>query len=336
MAADVLEALGIARGDYVLKVNSRKILDGIMAATGIVAAGQRLAVLRAIDKQDKFPRVEIEKLLGAGRKDESGDFTPGAGLDARAITVLFDALGGEGSGSVSDLHAEGLSDLEAIETLARAAGYGADRIRIDRGIVRGLEYYTGAVFEAELLFDVRDAAGRPQRFGSVGGGGRYDGLVARFLDTAVPATGFSIGVSRLLAALEAYAPEGARTSQLGPVVMLALDRTPEASIGYQSIVAELRRGGIAAELYLGEAGLKAQMKYADRRRAPIALLQGSNERERGEVLVKDLILGAELTGIGRERAEYREAQESAQRAVPVSVVLEAVRAMLAAQAARRA
>ena len=218
MAADTLERLGIERGSYVIKINSRKVLDGVMEIVGIggpESAGRRLTVLRAIDKLDRLGPEGVKLLLGPGRKDESGDFTKGAGLDAAAIdTLLSFSCGGQyvdGKASVdlfgllgkSDVGAQGAEELLEIEDLVRDAGYGADRIRIDPSVVRGLEYYTGPVFEAELTFETKDEKGNPVRFGSVGGGGRYDGLVGRFRNENTPATGFSIGVSRLFAALQA-------------------------------------------------------------------------------------------------------------------------------------
>ncbi len=351
MAADTLEALGIPRGSYVIKVNNRKILDGVMEAIGLGGeenAVRRLIVLRAIDKLDKFSAEEVRKLLGPGRLDESGDFTKGAGLtgeqsDIVMFTMAREAHGSEDTTAVEVIPAfqvagistsdmpqtfhDGVSELGVIQHLCRAAGYGPDRIRIDPSVVRGLEYYTGPVYEAELLFEVKDEEGRPVRFGSVGGGGRYDGLVSRFLDEPVPATGFSIGVSRLLAALQALGKVSTEAPE-GPVIVLAMDKTPEAMASYQKIVADLRNAGIRAELYLGSAGMKAQMKYADRRNSRVAIIQGSNEREKGEVQVKDLVLGATLTSI-KDREEYLRQQAEAQFAVPVSGVVEAVRKVLA-------
>jgi len=344
MAADTLEALGIPRGSYVIKVNNRKILDGVMEAIGLGGeenAARRLIVLRAIDKLDKFGIDGVKLLLGEGRKDESGDFTKGAGLAEREIEQIIRYIDDKNStsrGSSSALNlqmaggdnataAAGVQELLEIATLFEAAGYGPDRIRIDTSVVRGLEYYTGPVYEAELLFEVKDEDGRPVRFGSVGGGGRYDGLVSRFLDEPVPATGFSIGVSRLLAALQALGKVSTETPE-GPVIVLAMDKTPDAMASYQKIVADLRNAGIRAELYLGSAGMKAQMKYADRRNARVAIIQGSNEREKGEVQVKDLVLGATLTSI-KDREEYLKQQAEAQFAVPVSGVVEAVRKVLA-------
>ncbi|MCA3628799.1 MAG: histidine--tRNA ligase [Methylobacterium sp.] len=351
MAADTLEALGIPRGQYVIKVNNRKILDGVMEAIGLGGeenAARRLIVLRAIDKLDKFGPLGVSLLLGSGRKDESGDFTKGAELDDLQIQVILTAILNE-PGTFASTEAEqmilnewstqvkshpivadGFAELDQIYELIRAAGYGPDRIRIDPSVVRGLEYYTGPVFEAELLFEVKDEEGRPIRFGSVGGGGRYDGLVSRFLDEPVPATGFSIGVSRLRAALDKLAEmRGEKTGEVeGPVIVLAMDKTPEAMASYQQIVASLRAAGIPSEIYLGSAGMKAQLKYADRRKARVALIQGSNERDKGEVLLKDLILGATLTDI-KDRAEYLAKQAKAQFTVPVSEVVAKVREVLA-------
>ncbi len=334
MAADTLEALGIARGAYVIKVNNRKILDGVMEGIGLGGeenAARRLIVLRAIDKLDKFDWQEVGKLLGPGRLDESGDFTKGAALNEHQIAQLRTGLAPleqqEEASTVCGR--QGQAELNEMAALFAAAGYGPERIRIDPSVVRGLEYYTGPVFEAELLFEVKDEAGRALRFGSVGGGGRYDGLVARFLDEPVPATGFSIGVSRLLAALQALGKVASRPEP-GPILVLAMDRDLAAMASYQRIVTSLRDAGLRAELYLGQAGMKAQMKYADRRGSPVAIIQGSNERKRGEVQIKDLVLGATLQAT-KDREEYLAKQAQAQFAVKLEVVVEQVREVLARQ-----
>jgi histidyl-tRNA synthetase len=346
MAADCLEALGVKRGDYVIKVNNRKVLDGVMEAIGLGGAenaGRRLIVLRAIDKLDRLGPDGVRALLGEGRKDESGDFTKGAGLtpvaadrvlaytQARAgdnsatLDALDNAVAGAGAGEA------GLAELREIAALASAAGYVEDRILIDPSVVRGLEYYTGPVFEAELNFEVKDDAGRPVRFGSVGGGGRYDGLVARFRSEPAPATGFSIGVSRLLAALRAMnSPIVAEAAKSGPVVVLVLDRDRMAD--YQRLVATLRGAGIAAELYLGAAGMNAQLKYADRRRSLCAVIQGSNERDApggAQVVIRDLALGAELGKASKDRSDYLEMRQRAQIAAPEAELVERVREVLA-------
>jgi histidyl-tRNA synthetase len=339
MAADTMEKLGIARGDYVVRVNNRKVLDGVMESIGLVGdenAGRRLTVLRAIDKLDKFGPEGVRLLLGAGRKDESGDFTKGAGLDDDAITRVLaftGAKGSDGTETIANLTRvvagmargeTGVTELAEMATLFAAAGYG-DRIVIDPSVVRGLEYYTGPVYEVELTFPVTNDDGQVVRFGSVAGGGRYDGLVARFRGEEVPATGFSIGVSRLAAALKSLGKLGA-DKPVGPVVVLVMDRDQIAA--YQTMVSELRASGIRAEMYLGSSGMKAQMKYADRRNAPAVIIQGSNEREAGEVMIKDLVAGAEAAKTITDNAEWR-ASRPAQFAAKRSELVEKIRELLA-------
>jgi histidyl-tRNA synthetase len=226
---------------------------------------------------------------------------------------------------------EGTVELRQLAELCEAAGYGSNRVRIDPSVVRGLEYYTGPVFEAELTFETPGEDGKPIRFGSVGGGGRYDGLVARFRGEAVPATGFSIGVSRLLAALRAiHSPIVAAAKKPGPVVVAVLDRDRLAD--YQRLVGQLRAEGIASELYLGAGGLNAQLKYADRRGSLCAVIQGSNERDAAggpQVVIRDLVLGAQLADKSRDRADHLELRQRAQAIVPEAELVARVREVLA-------
>ncbi len=379
MAADAMEALGIKRGDYVIKVNNRKVLDGVMEAIGLGGdenAGRRLIVLRAIDKLDRLGWDGVKQLLGAGRKDDSGDFTKGAGLELPQIDRIMrytgwrpelsvqndeiseaerDAFGASRTISLygepifhvpimnseildslfdwfgeNSLASDGISELRLIADFVKAAGYGADRIRIDPSVVRGLEYYTGPVFEAELTFETKDEKGNPVRFGSVGGGGRYDGLVGRFRPENTPATGFSIGVSRLFAALKLVgSPIVTAQPRIGPVVVLVLDKDRLAH--YQRMVTELRGAGIAAELYLGAAGMKAQMKYADKRNSPLVIIQGSDEKAKGDVTIKDLIAGAKAAVAIATNEEWKAARP-AQFAVPESELVARVKEALAGQA----
>jgi histidyl-tRNA synthetase len=373
MAADTMEALGIPRGSYVVKVNNRKVLDGVMESIGLggdANAGRRLTVLRAIDKLDRLGQQGVRELLGKGRKDESGDFTKGAELEESDISkietfvnarnavqrpafaysavdpstqrVLDDpdrkeneynvALKIQGWLSInfqdSKLAIEGLNELSQIARLVDSGGY-ENRIIIDPSVVRGLEYYTGPVFEVELLLDTRDEKGRPVRFGSVGGGGRYDGLVSRFRGEVVPATGFSIGVSRLQAALTMLGKLDTRP-EWGPVVVTVFDRDRVAE--YQKMVAALRADKIRAELYLGNPkNMGNQLKYADRRNAPCVIIQGSDEKAKGKVQVKDLVLGAGLTDTS-DRDEYLKKQAEAQIEVDESELVAAVRKILARHA----
>jgi len=338
LAADTLEALGIKRGDYVIKVNNRKVLDGVLQSIdlgGEEHATRRLSVLRAIDKLDRLGESGVRQLLGRGRTDESGDFTPGAGLSGDATDYVLGVL----TGAVlrPDGHAAaglkrnptldaGVQELAEIGKLVRASGFGEERIRIDASVVRGLEYYTGPVFEAELTFEVKNEEGRTVRFGSVGGGGRYDGLVERFLGSKVPATGFSIGVSRLQAALAVLNAE--KPVANGPVVVLVMDKSELPR--YQKMAQALRQAGIRAEMYLGSAGIKAQMKYADKRGAPCVVIQGGNERERGEVEIKDLVAGAKAAASIKDSKEWRQSRP-AQVSVPEAELIAAVRDLIARQ-----
>ena len=344
LAADTLKALGL-EGKYRIKVNNRKVLDGMLQSVGVDIASdaQRLGVLRSLDKLDKFSREDVALLLGSGRKDESGAFTPGVGLNPPQIEALLDfvsqpppnsADGGItakriGDYEPTDLYVEGLGELLEIARIVESAGYGPDRIGIDYSVVRGLEYYTGPVFEADLTFEVKDDKGNPVRFGSVGGGGRYDGLVERFLGQKVPATGFSIGVSRLQAALNLLnAAQGTTSAPLGPVVVLVMDKGELPR--YQKFVQMLRNADppIRAEMYLGTSGMKAQMKYADKRGAPCVIIQGSDERERGEVQLKDLIEGAKAAQAIADNKEWKEARP-AQVSVKEADLVSAVREIVA-------
>jgi len=300
MMADTMDALGLA-GKYVVKVNNRKVLDGVLASAGVTDEGQKLTVLRAIDKLDKFGTDGVALLLGEGRKDESGDFTKGAGLsDAQRAVVLNYVRGDEPE------HNEGIAELKVMQALFDAAGYGVDRIKIDPAVVRGLEYYTGPVFEIELTFKVQNEKGQDVVFGSVGGGGRYDGLVSRFRSEPVPATGFSIGVSRLAHALKLTGNLGAE-EPLGPVVVLVLDK--EQTARYQAITSHLRRAGIRAEMFMGNTkNFGKQVAYADKRNSPAVIIEGTQERELGKVQIKDLIAGKEAAKAIADNAEYKAAR----------------------------
>lgn len=351
--AEVIEAAGVASGDFLIRVSNRKIVDGLFEKIGLTGEGDqetRLNIMRSMDKFDRLGEAGVRLLLGAGRKDESGDFTKGVGLAEAKIDAVAAFLTSASSQGVTEgasmraVNVERLSRIAAVlgDTPSGATGVNEltainnqvlDRhqgaVAIDLSIIRGLEYYTGAVFEADLTFEVADEKGRPVRLGSVGGGGRYDGLVKRFKGIEVPAVGISVGVSRLLSALELQ--RGAPPATNGPVVILALE--DDRMTDYQTMAAELRadpalkKMGVRAEVYVGGSGMKAQMKYADKRSAPVAVICGGDERARGEVTVKDLRLGAELSKKIDDNAEWRAAQP-AQVSVPRAGLIEAVKQAL--------
>lgn len=304
MLSDTLEVVGIPRGDYVVRVNNRKVLNGVLEVMGLTGEDQRAAVLRTIDKFDKVGEAGVRELLGKGRLDASGAYIDGVGLapeQAEPVLAFLTSKGGDNAATLgnlraaigtSEIGAKGVDELADIADLLAAQGYGPDRIVIDPSVVRGLGYYTGPVFEAELTFEILDEKGRPRQFGSVAGGGRYDDLVKRFTGQEVPATGVSIGVDRLLAALRAKGRIG-QDAAAGPVVVTVMDRDRMAD--YQAMVAELRAAGIRAEVYLGNPkNFGNQLKYADKRNSPVAVIEGGAEKEAGVVQIKDLILGAEI------------------------------------------
>ena len=369
MMADVMEAVGIARGDYVIRVNNRTVLDGVMEAIGVTDEDQKLAVLRAIDGLDRLGVEGVRARLGKGRKDASGDFTPGAGLDEVQVQKVIDFLfasgvehfqpksqianfveGDElqskddsdwyfnniativGMGSVLDGASDGesaLGSLEKMFTYIASSGYGSRRIRFDPSVVRGLEYYTGPVFEAELTFETVNEKGKKVIFGSVGGGGRYDGLIGRFGGEAAPATGFSIGVSRLAAALKNLGKLGGE-AEAGPVVVTVMDRDNVAD--YQKLATTLRTAGIRAELYVGNPkNFGKQLQYADRRDAPCVVIQGSDERDRGVVQIKDLVEGKKKAAAIADNTEWRE-ERPGQFEVPEAELVQAVADLLKRQA----
>jgi len=338
MAVEGLEAAGLPAGSAVIKINNRKLLNGLLTTAGVKDDTQKLAVLRAVDKLDRLGPEGVRLLLGEGRKDESGDFTKGAGLAAAGAEAVLAFVGAGLSGRAETLDqianiiggsAEGdagLAELAAIDAALTSLGVGVERAAFDPSIVRGLEYYTGAVFEAELLLKTKDEKGRGVRFGSIGGGGRYDDLVARFTGEQVPATGFSFGVSRLVSALRA-AGRDLGDEIRGPVVVIAF--TPDDMAHYFSVVGELRSAGIPAEVYLGAAGMKAQMKYADRRMAPAAIMLGGDEIAAGKVTIKDLDLGRALSKGVADNAEWRE-QRPGQQTIDRADLVAAVRKIIEA------
>ena len=321
MLADVLEAVGIPRGDYLIRLNNRKVLNGVMEVAGVLDPTdpekfihERGVVLRAIDKLDRLGTEGVRALLGSGRKDESGDFTEGAGLELEQTEVVMgfmDAMRPDGAATCarlmeliqgSEIGTQGVQELETIAELLAAQGYGPDRIVIDPSVVRGLGYYTGPVFEAELTFEIFDEKGRKRQFGSVAGGGRYDDLVKRFTGQEVPGTGISIGVDRLLAALRAKGQVSNQSK--GPVVVTVMDRDRMAD--YQKMVSELRAAGIRAEVYLGNPkNFGNQLKYADKRESPVAVIEGTDEKARGVVQIKDLALGARLAAEMTTNEEWK-------------------------------
>jgi histidyl-tRNA synthetase len=333
LAADVMRAAGLSDGEYAVRVNDRRILDGVLEGIGAVDPDTRTRILRAADKLDRLGREGVAALLGDGRKDESGDYTEGAKLDTAgidAILAFLDISGGQRGDVIgkldplvggSEIGRSGLAALIEIDNVLSALGVGDNRAVFDPSIVRGLGYYTGPVYEAELLATAHYDDGKPIQFGSVGGGGRYDDLVARFTGQKVPATGFSFGVSRFAAALSALKRgEGQNTRPLVIIIAAEKDRSSD----YLAMAAQLRAAGMRAEAFVGGGNMGKQLKYADRRGAAAAVIVGSQEREEGVVTIKDLKLGAQLAEGIQDNREWREDQP-AQTTAPRAEWIDAVR-----------
>ncbi|HEY2068433.1 MAG TPA: histidine--tRNA ligase [Rhizomicrobium sp.] len=318
MVCDALEAVGLKRGEYVIKINNRELLDTVLKALGIPLDDhqRRGIILRALDKRDRLGEGGVRKLLGEGRKDESGDFTTGANLDVRQIEHLLRfsdpnisaaELTALGSDITTDAQTRvewnfAISNILEITSCFPETGAYHESILMDTSVIRGLDYYTGPVFEAQLTFPIKNESGEEIVFGSVAGGGRYDDLVARFTGQQVPATGISIGISRLLSALKSR-----RGASLPPlVVVLALDN-PQSSFKIASDLRrdeELKNLGVRVETYVGNKKFGDQLKYADKRGAAIAVIEGGDERATGQVTLKDLALGAELSKSIESRADW--------------------------------
>jgi histidyl-tRNA synthetase len=337
-----MEAIGLPDGSYVVKVNNRKLLKGFLQSLGIEAEDQEQAILRVVDKLDKIGIRDLERELAAGRTDgQSGGAIEGLHLAQPLIDQIVGFLlsffeadvpkardqvlkrlathaGGPGGNATFET---GLRELETIHSLLHRLGIGEDRVQFDPTLVRGMAYYTGPVFEVVSRLEVTDAAGRGRRFGSICGGGRYDGLVEKLLGIAVPATGASIGVDRLAELLRLT---GSNVTVPGPVLVAVLDRNLMAD--YQLLAQELRAAGLPAEVYIGSRmKLRDQLSYADARNCPVALLVGEDEMKDGVVTLRNLRLGKQLADQIQDKDAWR---QKVQQKVPRTDIVPRVRELL--------
>ena len=322
MLASILETIGISKGGYLINLNNRKILNGVLEEIGILNNLDleenmltRGIVLRSIDKIDRLGDQGVRELLGSGRRDDSGDFTAGAMLSEKQIDHImrFVSLSESNNEKTleelayvvgnSSIGLLGVKELELITDLAEAAGFYEDRIKISPGIVRGLGYYTGAVFEAELNTKVTLPDGTISEIGSVAGGGRYDDLIKRFTGQEVPSTGISVGIDRLGYALDQLEKKKS-CGNPGPVIVTIMDK--DKIVEYQKIVSDLRSSGVRAELFLGNPkDLGKQLKYADQRNSKLAIIMGSEEFKQGNVQIKDLELGSRISNSIKTNEEWK-------------------------------
>ena len=336
--SQALENIGLKRGTYLIKINNRKIVNGLLAFTGITDKEQEMAVMRVIDKLDKIGIDAVAKELGKGRVDEtSGAQIPGLNIEQKYVDIIIQFIKDfETRASRAEVLAklkakpafenqtykEGVVELEKIDTILAQLGYNEEVAILDPGMVRGLGYYTGPIYEVESLQTYKDEKGRERRVGSICGGGRYDGLVENLLGVKVPATGASIGVDRLAELLTLT--KQAQINYDGPVIIIAFDDSLMPL--YQKTAMQLRSAGIDTEIYYGaKRGLKHQMAYADRNNSPLAVIIGSNEAEKGVATIKNLRLGKQLAETIADKNEWK---NKVQQEVAIEKIAEEIKKIL--------
>lgn len=343
MFSDAIQNTGIEVGNYVIRLSNRKILDGIIDSLNIKGNSSgseiNLSIMRSIDKLDRLGLMGVEQLLGEGRKDDSGDYTKGAGLEKSDIKQILSFLESgieskilsreaclknlSNQFSTNEIFNEALEELNEISKIIDAAGYDENKIIIDPSVVRGLGYYTGPVYEADLTFDMETDQGL-EKFGSIGGGGRYDDLVSRLKGVRVPSTGISVGISRLSSALK-YINQSEENSEALSVVVLVMDKEKRSE--YYKIASNLRNEGISSECYSGDGGMKAQLKYADKRNARLAIIIGEDEVSSKSAIIKDLYIGKEFADKIFDNKEWRSGKDSQQN-VPIKDLINSVKSIL--------
>ena len=337
--SQALENIGLKRGTYLIKINNRKIVNGLLAYSGITDKDEEMSVMRIIDKLDKIGIDAVAQELGGGRVDEvSGAQIPGLGLDAQHVDLIINYIKDFEQHDTrlnvieklkskpaydNDTYKEGVIELELIDHILADLGYDEQVAILDPGMVRGLGYYTGPIYEVESLQTYKDAKGRERRVGSICGGGRYDGLVENLLHVKVPATGASIGVDRLaeLLTLTGQVPEQID----GAVIVIVFD--DDLMPLYQKTAMQLRAAGINTEIYYGaKRGLKHQMAYADRNNCPLAIIIGGDEAAKGVASVKNLKLGKQLADTITDKNEWK---QRVQKEIPLDILADEIKKMLA-------
>lgn len=321
--------VNLGAGDFCVLVNNRKLIDALLEGCGIVDEAKRKHVLRVIDKLEKVGVENVRAELGAGRVDDSGDPIPGVHLDEKTIGAIlsFIAIEDESRTQVvekmrqalpeSERAAHALDEMMQLDTCLEALGVPVTQARFAPSLARGLDYYTGPVYEITV------AEGR---FGSVGGGGRYDGLVSRFLDRKIACAGIAFGLDRLMAALE-FLGVTPRVSARPQVLVAVVGRVPEAEL--LKAAKELRGAGLRTEVYFGKKrGMKHQLSHADLYQIPVAVIVGEDELAKGVVSIKDLLAGKEQREDIEDHDAYRKAGRTAQVTVPRSEMIKTIQEIL--------
>jgi len=278
MISEILEKCGLGKEEYIIKISSRKITEELFKKINLDNNDQKLTTLRALDKIDRLGWEGVKLLLGEGRKDKSGDFTKGANLSSLKIETIE-----------KELKKKSPETEDLLEVLKILKDYKFTNFEFDSSIIRGLEYYTGPIFEVNLKFDVKNNKGQTIQFGSIGGGGRYDNLVNNFGNYDAPATGISIGLDRLVYAL--MQKKEFKIKQSKPIIICVFDKNSMKE--YIKLQTILRKEGISTEIYPGESKLKKQMEYANKIKSPGAILFGEDEIKSGKPTLRNLSSGKE-------------------------------------------
>ena len=310
LLAETLNKCGLDKNEFVIRVSNRKCFFALLDWLKISNEKQRIATTRAVDKYDRIGIEGVASLLGKGRKDKSGDFTKGVDLNKKQIEMITAYIeensiydterenmkGGPrlaplgGWDDLGPLWNEGINELGKIFAFTESSEF-KDQIIYSPTLVRGIEYYTGTIFEANLLFKVKNQKGKEIEFGSVGGGGRYDNLINRFGNLDVPCTGASFGLDRLVFAL--MQKKDFKIKPKRPIVICVFDKDKIAE--YIVILNKLRTSNISSEIYPGEGKLKKQMEYANKIGSPAVILYGDDEIKSGKATLKNLGTGNEIS-----------------------------------------
>ncbi len=280
LISEILEKCGLEKKDYSVKISSRNYTSEIFEKLKINSEEQISMTIRSLDKVKRLGWEEVKKLLGKGRTDKSGDFTKGANLDDGQINYL--------EKKIKEIKPESKDVLEVIKIFE---AYNFTNFEFDPSLVRGLEYYTGPIFEIDLNFDVKNSKGKTIQFGSIGGGGRYDNLVSNFGNFDCPATGISIGIDRFVYAL--MQKKDFKIKTIKPVVICVFDKKNMKE--YIDILKKIRDSNINSEIYPGEGKLKKQMEYANKIESPCVIFYGDDEIKKAEVKLRNLKTGDELS-----------------------------------------
>jgi len=288
LISEILEKCGLDKTDYTVKISSRKFTDKLFEELKIKSKEQISTTLRALDKIDRLGWEEAKKLLEKGRKDKSGDYTKGANLNNEQIKVIENSLLMKNKTSAMENKRISMSeDVDQIITIFQL--YNFKNYEFEPSVIRGLEYYTGPIFEVNLNFEVKNSKGQAIQFGSIGGGGRYDNLVSNFGNFDCPATGISIGLDRLVFAL--MQKKDFKIKATRPVIVCVFDKSKMKE--YIKILNKLRISDISSEIYPGESKLKKQMEYANKIGSPAVILYGDDEIKSGKATLKNLETGNE-------------------------------------------